>query len=418
MGKKILNSRALYMVLSLLLAVVIWMYVTGDLDAEGTKTLYNVPVVFTGLDELESRGLMISEGQDQTVTIQFQAKRSVLQQLDNENVSVTVDVATITDTGIKTRPDYMPNLPRSVSNDPVTIRSRSPNPIRYTVSRWLEREVEVRGVFSGSVADGYQLGDLSVTPSVITIRGQEELVNQVDYAQITISQTDLASTYTGELPFVLMDFDGTPVSGEKLEISHSAVLASLPVVQLKEVDLTVEVVPGGGATGANADIDISPKTIMVAGDEDDLEGLSEISLGSVELYRIFGTDQLTFKIPLSESLTNVSGVSEATVTVQISDLATRTIEVDNIQFTNVPEGYVPESRTQTRLVMIRGTQEAVDQVIPSQLQIVADLSVIIDPNGTIATGTRTVPVKVNLFGTSEAGVVGDDYNISVNITRE
>ena len=65
--------------------------------------------------------------------------------------------------------------------------------------------------------------------------------------------------------------------------------------------------------------------------------------------------------------------------------------------------------------MIRGSQDAVDQVIPSQIRIVADLSEMGEES--IATGTQTVPVKVYLDGTGDVGVVGTDYNVTVTITR-
>lgn len=413
MGKKIRDSKWLYMVLSLLLAVILWMYVMTDLNPADTKTLYNVPVVFTGLDTLEERGLTISEGANQTVTLSLQATRSVLQQLNNENVSVAINVSN-KDTGVQTEVNYTPTYPRSVSNDPITIRSRSPSVIQYTISKWVTREIEVRGSFTGSVAEGFQKGELSISPSTITVSGQEDVVNQIDYAQVVLSQTELSETYTGELPFALVGFNGEAVSAEGLELSSQTVMVTLPVVQLKEVKLTVEVVPGGGATQDDAEITISPESIMVSGGEDDLESLTEISLGQIELQKIFGTDQITFKIPLDESLTNVSGVSEATVTVSISGLATRTIEVDNIQVIE-PDGYHAELVTTSRLVMIRGSQDAVDQVIPSQIRIVADLSEMGEES--IATGTQTVPVKVYLDGTGDVGVVGTDYNVTVTITR-
>ena len=413
MGKKIRDSKWLYMVLSLFLAIVLWRYVTNDLNPTQTDTLTNVPVVFNGLDSLEERGMMVSEGLEQTVTLRIQARRNVIQQLNNENVSVVIAVSTITTTGEKSVTDYNVTFPRAVANDPITIRSRSPSTISFTISNWVEREIEVRGSFTGSVADGYQMGDLTVSPSTITIQGQEELVNLVDYALVTLSQENLSETYTGELPYTLIGFNGETLSMEKLnlETSSSAVVVTLPVMQLKEVELAVDVIPGGGATEQDVSITIDPPTIMVSGDEDALTGLDKITIGEVDLQQIFGTDTFTFPINLSEELTNVSGVSEATVTVSIEDLATRTLEVDNISVLT-PDGYTADLVTQSRLVMIRGSEEAVAQVIPSQIRIVADLSEM-----SLATGTQTVPVRVYLDGASDVGVVGTDYKITVTISR-
>ena len=78
---------------------------------------------------------------------------------------------------------------------------------------------------------------------------------------------------------------------------------------------------------------------------------------------------------------------------------------------NKPAGYEADLVTQSCTVLVRGPQEALDAVTASQIRIVADLSDL-DPS----TGTRTVPVRVYLDGSSEVGVVGT-YNVSISITR-
>ena len=83
--------------------------------------------------------------------------------------------------------------------------------------------------------------------------------------------------------------------------------------------------------------------------------------------------------------------------------------MDNIQFINEPEGCTPEKVTLSCQVQIRGQQEAVDAVIPSQLRIVADLS-------NAGRGNQTVDAKVYLDGSSDVGVVGE-YKIVVNVKR-
>ena len=109
-------------------------------------------------------------------------------------------------------------------------------------------------------------------------------------------------------------------------------------------------------------------------------------------------------------LTNVSGIAEVTVTVSIQGLTTRTMKVRTIELINAPEGYTPEAITKSCSVLIRGPEEEVNQITESQLRIVADLSTT-DPS----TGSRTVPVKVYLDGSSNVGVVGD-YSISVSLS--
>ena len=99
------------------------------------------------------------------------------------------------------------------------------------------------------------------------------------------------------------------------------------------------------------------------------------------------------------------------MTITVDGLTTATLEVDNIELINKPAGYTATAVTQSRQVQIRGSEEAVASVSPSQLRIVADLG-----QAVAATGTQTIPVKVYLDGRSDVGVVGE-YNIVVSISR-
>ena len=56
MGKKILNSKWIYVILSVLLAFVLWLYVGREANPEVTNTLSHVQVVYSGLESLEERG--------------------------------------------------------------------------------------------------------------------------------------------------------------------------------------------------------------------------------------------------------------------------------------------------------------------------------------------------------------------------
>lgn len=415
MEKETKNRNWLYVVLSVALAVCLWVYVSYINSSDNTYTFRNVPVEFTGLDTLEGRGLMISDGAKQTITLNVRTSWSTALRLSSEAISVTVDVSSIESAGTYTT-GYRINYPTGVSGNSVSITGSTAQNVTYTVARRTERSVEVQGVFRGEVAEGYQREEFSFSPSTILIAGEESAVNQVDHALVTVTRDEpLSETFSGEMPFQLIGLDGTVLDLEELnlETDVNTVQVTLPVVQLKEVELTVDLLPGGGATADNAVVTINPSTITVSGSEADLAGLSSISLGEIELGNIFSQDTFTFDIQLASGLENVSGETQATVTVEITGLTTRTLEVDNIQWINAPEGCTVELVSQVRQIQIRGSEEAVNAVIASQISIVADLT-----DATI--GTQNVPARVSLNGASDVGVVGDEnyYRVVVNIARE
>lgn len=414
---KLKESKWVYMILALLVAVILWFYVGQEADPVNVQTFSNIPVTFSGVDQLESQGLTIFEGMDQRVSVRIQARTSVLRELGQEgNIIVNVNVSAITEPGeysleynVTTRTSAVGGTLNSVE-----FLNRTPETIDITVSRQTDRSIEVRGVFAGSVAEGFQIGAFSFAPSTIHISGTEEEVSKVSHALVTVRENDLSETFTGEMPFVLYDFDGNPIdvaSNPGITTDVSTVQVTLPVVKLKEVPLRLEIVPGGGATADNARITIEPETVIVAGTQDALDAISEIVLSQVNLADIRESQDFTFDIPLDTSLTNISGITQAQAHVEITGLVTRTVETTNIEITNRPEGLSIEPVTTACQVEIRGTQEAVDAVLPSQIRVVADCS---DVSGT---GTQTIPVQVYVDSSQGAGVVGSDYTISISVRR-
>lgn len=407
------RSKGLYMVISVLTAIALWMYVRGVVNPDASGPVRNLPVTFVGLDTLESRDLMLVGGTNQTVTLNVTGKLDAVKALSAETVTITIDVSSITEPG-QYSSDYQVSfdLPSSVSAGSLAITDRYPQRVTYTVVRQATRPIPVRGTATGSVADGYQAGEFVFSPETIQVRGEESLVNQIEYALVTLDQEDMAETYSGDLPYTFITYTGDVMDPAEFDTDAPLVRTTLPVYQLKEVPLSVTILPGGGATEENAKWDIEPKSIIVSGAAADVEPLKEVFLGNIDLSKVLGSDTITFPIALSSELTNVSGVSEATVKISVEKLTTVTLEVDNIELIHKPEGYKAEPVTQTRQVQIRGAAEAVETVTASQLRIVADLDKIV-----AATGTQTIPVKVYLDGRNDVGVVGD-YNIVVSITRE
>ena len=415
--EKIKESKWTYVILSILVAVIMRLYVGDSLNVETTLDLRNIPVVFEGEENLADRGLMITDGANQTVNLKLRCNQRTMFKLNSDTVSVVVDVSKIEEPQEYTTA-YRLVTPSTVSSANVTDVTEDRN-ITFTVGRRSERNVEVQGRLDPNVqvADGYQIGEFSIVPGTITVSGEADAVNEVDHALVTVtSEEPLSESYSGELPIQLVGVDGTVLDAEalRLDTDVDTVQVTLPVVQTKKVKLNVELKEGGGATVQNAEVKIEPESIVVAGSADALSGLTEITLPkSIDLSQIFTQEEYTIPIQLDSELTNVSGVTQATVTVKLNGLTTRTLEVEtgSIERANVPEGYTAEVVTQTFQVQIRGAdEEAVNAVIPSQLRVVADLS------GVTATGSQTVPAQIYLDDSSDVGVVGS-YRVSVSVQR-
>lgn len=411
MINRVRESRWFYILLSILLAVLVWLYIRNGENPTQDGTYYGVEIQISGERVLEERGLTVASMSQKTVNVTVNAPISVHNDLRG-NITASVDVSQCSEPGeyqltctpklpsnIDTTGAYFPDS--AVSSQIITVVIDN----LATETKTLELQLE------GSVAEGYQAGDPTFDPETVELSGTAEQLAQVNRVVVILEADELQETYSGRLPITLLDKDDQPITDTNVKLSEDTAYLTLPVGVMKELPLTVSFIPGGGATGdGDVDVSIEPKTITVIGTQEAVAGLTEISLGSIDLANVLDTSTITMPIRLSTALDNASGITEAQVTVTVKGLATRSIDVSDIQIINEPEGYTVEKVTQTRTIVIRGSESALAQVDPDQVWIVADMSKI------TATGTNSVPVTVYLNASSEVGVIGE-YKIVVNIKK-
>lgn len=415
MGKKILDSKVLYALLAIVISIALWFYVAAVENNDDDIIIKDVPINFVNEEVLEESGMMISEGRNQTATLKLTGPMIELAKLDQEKekISLTIDVSKITSPGKQTMAFDL-DLP-SVYESSVTIQEWTPRNITFTVSRHIRKEIKVEGKFTGRLAEDYMRGDFEIRPGKIEISGIESEVNRVSHALVTVGgEEEFSTTVQGKMGFDLIDFQGNVLSDVDVACSVETVSVTLPVIKTADVPLAVKWITGGGVTDVDkfVDYEISPSVITVSGAEEDLEPLSEILLGEIDLSGIIGSKTFVFDIPLASELGNISGTTKATVDVKILGLSSKIMEVDNIWLDNIPEGFTAHSVTQTLQVLVRGPIEDLDLILPINLRVVADLSKV-DAVG----GRYTVPVKVYLDGTNDVGVVNNDYKIVVDIAE-
>lgn len=420
MGKKILDSKALYVVLSIAIAVVMWFYVTSMDGNQASKPIRNITITFSGEEQLESNGLMIA-GDAPSANITVKAKPAVLAQLTDKTVELVVDVATIERAGDYTLA-YTVKLPSNISASQVQIINEGTGNVSFTVAEYRQREIELRGKFEGTTAEGYLAGDQEdfvFSPNKITISGQAELVNQVSYAEVVVTGENLSENVRGDFPYRFIGASGDVIDNLDVECSVATVHTTFPILATADIPLTVDLVEGGGVALDQVTCTLSQEALTVAGSKTAVEAIQSegsIVLGTIDLGTVHDGDVITFDIALTDELTNISGVTQVTATIDLDDsLKSKTVEVTNIDCISPPDGWAAKALTQMVEVEVRGSQELLDAVTPDKIRVVADLK---DINQAAGQYTVTANVYLDSVGTrDQIDVVGRDYKIVVSLYR-
>lgn len=395
--------------LSILAALLIWVYAGNVDDSEITVRANDVPVVYVGEDgALANRGLMLVSGSVDTVDLKLKAKRNVLYQLDTRDVKVVVDLSNITAVGTYTL-TYSPEYPSNVQKSRVSVDSASVYSVSVTIGELYKKTVDLKCELSGSVPSGYLAQEPTLGTTTLDIHGQQADVIRVSYAKVHYDLDGVKASVNEMVDFTFYDSADRPIEDAKIYANHDQVSLSIPVYLIKTVELTAGVKEVAGLRAEDVVITVQPAQLDIAGESYLVQELTELAVTEINLADIGGGVSKTIRLQLPDGIISVDGVREVTVSITVaSGVASREFAVTAFSTVNVPEGMSAAVLSETLRVQLRGRTAALDSMEPDKLVVKADLS------GLSAAGTYSVPATVSYEGDEDLGVLGS-YELEVQL---
>lgn len=411
--RRIYDSRTFWLIVSLLASLAIWVYVTSVESDEYKNTLRGVRVELVGEDALRSaRNMVVTDVDTSTVTVEVVGPRRIVASLSASDLVARIDVSKLTQAAY-TAQQYTIVYPDGTDTTNIRENRKFPEVVNFMVSENISKTVQVRGSFDGDLAEGFTGETPFFEPSTISLTGAEAYLKNISYAWVTFGENErsLSTTYQVETGYTLMNEQGEECSIKGIKASSDTVVATIPLLEVKEVPLAVNPVYTASANEKNVKISIIPETITLAGDSAILAGMNKIVLDTIDLADFESTFSETYVIPIDNDLRNLSGITEAKVSVEVLNLTTKTFKVSNISIANVTDGYEAEVITEGFDVKLRGTAEALEQIKAENIRAVADLR---DYNET--TGSLLPNVKIYIDGSTDVDAIGE-YTVSITIKK-
>lgn len=89
-----LTNKNVLMLLSLLIAIGLWLFVMGNVDPEVKEKVPGISVEMQGTDELRDQGLVASLDKPKVVTVTIEGKRSQIKKAKDNGIKAYIDVTT------------------------------------------------------------------------------------------------------------------------------------------------------------------------------------------------------------------------------------------------------------------------------------------------------------------------------------
>lgn len=268
-----LKNNSKIKIISLLSAMVLWMYVMAIVDPEETKLFENIPVTITNKNELNERDLVIYPEQDLTTNIYVTGKLSNLKKVTKDDINVYGQI----------------NNPLEGNNEIYLKVSTSQrvnydfkNPVMIvTLEKIISEDKSIKVDITGSGKNNVDNIMLQDNIDKVSVSGPRSLVNKVKRVVGTVKVNGELNDFSQSIKLEPVDAKGKVVEG--IELEKDSVNVNITLLTQKTVPITLKL-SDNSESGVN--YTMSQNTVTIKGKKDIVDSINDIETQPVKLSEI------------------------------------------------------------------------------------------------------------------------------------
>lgn len=353
-------------IISILFALVLWIYVMSVINPRVSRDLVNVPVKLVNLEELKKQGLVIVGSEDFRVRVRLTGRRDEVFKISPEQIQIEADLR-----GYKLGVNNVPLEVSALNNIGIDV---SPRFIRVELEEIIKKQRDVKVSITGSPKKNYVVGNLDYKPTAIWIEGPESYVNSVENVVAKLDVTGETKNLLLSLPLKPVNSRGEEVPGVEVKTAYVDVSLSIDLLKSVPIKPDLQVTTGDGHVINN--VEINPKEVILKGQEEILKGITEITTDIVQVENLATDQVIETKLKLPQGVTLQEEVP-ITVSISLEKVEEETYKIpkDKIIFNNLNEklkvdkNNIPES-VDVKVVALRSV---LDSIKENDISIEVDL---------------------------------------------
>ncbi|MCR5280003.1 MAG: hypothetical protein K6E19_11235 [Lachnospiraceae bacterium] len=413
-------------VLSLVIAVILWLIVINLTDPVMPQTYRNVPVKLLNTDVVTSEGktIRIVDGTDVVPSIVIKAPRSIISQMGAEYIVATADFTKLSADNTMVQIDFSTT---KYSEKVESIKSGS-DKLLVEIENRKTIQLPIQYTTSGEITDGYILGKVSLGQNQVRVSGPESVVSSISKASVDVQLTGFTEDISTLSDIGFYNKEGELIPTDELTLNVDSVRINAEILATKRVPIYYATV-GSPADGYSltGEILCDPETVIIAGSAADIEDVSLINIPASELNITGQKSNLVTTLDLETYLPNGIRLGDSkfngkvSFTVYIEPLITDSFGVymRNVNVLNVPEefDYEFDSTEDNLEINLTGLAQDLEKMALSTLNFRIDFDKYAAENGVkeFHEGTYNLDLILDL----PTGVtLKDPVRIRVNLTQK
>ena len=392
-------------VLAVIISILIWLVVVNVSDPVTTTTFSGVPVEITNADVLTAEGKtyeMLSAG---TVTVTVNAKRTILDSISKDYLKAVADMRDLNEeTGtIKLK------VESNKYSEKIDSMKAKEETISVSIDNLLKRQLPIYASVTGTPAEGFVIGDVTMDQNIVRISGPEKAVSEVSKVTAEVSVDGMSSNVSTTVDLRLYNEQGEQIAGSGIAKNISSIAVVAEILGTKEVGIKAytsgDPAEGYGMTG---EIKIAPSTVMIAAKNSILKNITDLIIPASDLSiedasgNVKETFDMTDYLPDSVRFADPDQETKVKVWVGIDKKETleKTITRSMVTIQNMPEGYEGDFTLDAPIdITLTGMAEAMEKLSEEPMTVKIDVAEHMKNKGIAELANETtyeVPLTINL----------------------
>lgn len=320
---KNLKNNTKIKLISLLSALVLWLYVMTVEDPVELRTFNNIPITITNMSMLEDRGLAIYPKEELLADISIKANLSSLRTINRDNIYIY---------GRLDDPKEGKNAIYLQANLPERVNKYDIKPSVITVD--LEKVVDEKRSIEVSTKgkSNINIDNIEINKKTANVTGPRSVVNKVTSIRATVDVDKKEKDFSTKVKLVPVDKSGNEVEDVKLE--DDFVVATVKFLQQKVVPVKLKL--EGSSEGDNniKDYKISPNEITIEGKKESLDKINSISTKPVKIEDLKDANSVDVGLDIPNGIRVNDNISSVKIDIDKSITSEFIIPKSNIDILN------------------------------------------------------------------------------------
>lgn len=308
-------------ILSLIIAIFLWIFVIGEVNPEITRTYY-LDIEFTNEDAMTRKGLSVIDYEDTLVSVKVTGKKSDLDEFKQSQLRALIDLSLVSEGEVLVPVTVVPINP--LNN--LSITSHEPKEIKMNIDRSISVEKPVEIILQGKTPQDYMPGEIEYEHDIVVVSGPKTMIEKIDKLAVFVDLENKTESFSSNLPIRILDKSGDDI--KSLHSSMEYLDITVPIHKIK----TVKINPRLNTANDNErdNVRINPEKIEIYGEN--ISSIESIDTEYININRLKESGSIKIKLILPQGVNIADENTEIIAIYSSKDLSDKEFKIpaDNI----------------------------------------------------------------------------------------